>query len=74
VAIIAVNNRDATSTRISPFFATYGYHVDLIKLIDPKEELRTIGRSLITLGEAFMLRLKEATELAQAVIASAQER
>jgi len=74
VAIIAGNNRDATSTRISPFFATYGYYVDLIKLIDPKEELRTTGRSPITLGEAFVLRLKEATELAQAVIASAQER
>jgi hypothetical protein len=76
IAMLAINNRDATSTGISPFFATHGYHVDLLSTIADKEgeePLRTQGRSPVARGEAFVARLKEATEFAQATMASAQE-
>lgn len=74
MAMLAVNNRDAASTGISPFFMTHGYNVDLLNLIDSKEPLRTTGKSPIARREAFIARLREATEVAQAAMASAQER
>jgi hypothetical protein len=73
LAQLAINNREATSTGLSPFFATHGYHIDLLATID-EEELRTEGQSPIARGEAFVARLREATEFAQAAMASAQER
>jgi hypothetical protein len=72
--MLAINNRTATSTGLSPFFATHGYDVDLVGLTRGREDLRTRGRSPVAIGEAFVARLKEATEVAQATIASAQER
>ena len=74
LAMLAINNRTATSTGLSPFFATHGYDVDLVGLTRGREDLRTRGRSPVAIGEAFVARLKEATEVAQATIASAQER
>ena len=66
IAMLAINNRDATSTGISPFFATHGYHID--PLSSPSDEgeepLRMEGQSLIARGEAFVARLREATEFA----------
>jgi transposase InsO family protein/predicted aspartyl protease len=73
LAMIAMNNRTATSTGMSPFFATHGYHIDPIS-INEDVPLRTSGSSPIAKGEAFVARLKEASDLAQALIASAQER
>lgn len=74
VAMLAINNRDATSTGMSPFFATHGYNVDLIPLTDSDEVLRTSGRSPVARGETFVAKLNEASQVAQAAIASAQER
>jgi hypothetical protein len=77
MAMLAFRNRDATSTGISSFFASHGYHVDLLSApADDSEEepLRTEGQSPIARGEAFVARLREATESAQAAMASAQER
>jgi hypothetical protein len=74
--MLTINNRDATSTGIGPFFARHGYHVDLLSTVADKEgeePLRTQGRSPVARGEAFVARLKEATEFAQATMASAQE-
>jgi hypothetical protein len=31
---MAINNRDASATGLSPFFFTYGYHIDPISLDD----------------------------------------
>ena len=31
-AELAINNREAVSTRISPFFLTYGYNVNILEL------------------------------------------
>jgi hypothetical protein len=74
VAMIAINNRDATSTGMSPFSMTHGYNIDLLGLTSTEEPLRTTGRSPIAAGEAFVARLREATEVAQAALASAQDR
>jgi uncharacterized protein YciI len=72
--ILAINNRDATSTEISPFFATHSYHIDILRLIKDEGDLQTSGNTPIATGEAFVLRLQKAIKLAQAAIASAQER
>jgi hypothetical protein len=60
VAMLAINNRNTTSTGISPFFLTYGYDVDLLDLAKGQEELCTSGGSLVVHGEAFVAKLKEA--------------
>jgi hypothetical protein len=74
LAMLAINCRTATSTGISPFFATHGYDVDILSLTSSEEPLRTNGQSPIARGEAFIARLREATEVAQAAMAAAQER
>ena len=73
VAMLAINNRNATSTGISPFFLTHGYDVDLLDLAKGEEELRTSGGSPVARGEAFVAKLKEAVQVAQAAMATAQE-
>jgi hypothetical protein len=69
--MLAINNRNVMSTGISPFFLTYGYDVDLLDLAKGQEELRTSGGSLVARGEAFVAKLKEAVQVAQAAIATA---
>ncbi|KAM4063676.1 reverse transcriptase (RNA-dependent DNA polymerase) [Hirsutella rhossiliensis] len=69
-AMMAINNHNSTSTGLSPFFITHGYHVDPIQV---KEKLRTDGRSPVARAESIVQRFREATEWAQAAIASAQE-
>lgn len=68
---VAINNRDAASTGISPFFFTHGYHIDPIG-IDEAGQLQDALTSPEKAGEAFVNRLREATDWAQAAIASAQ--
>ena len=70
VAMLAINNRTASSTGLSPFYASHGYHVDPIRT---EETLRESGLTPREKGEAFVARLKEATDWAQAAIATAQE-
>lgn len=69
-AMVAMNNRTATSTGLSPFFFTHGYHVDAVDINEP---LRSEGKSPIATAEAMVKRVREATEWAQAAMASAQE-
>ena len=73
-AILAINNQQATSTGLSPFFTTHGYNVDLLGLNRGTDNLRTSKESPIARGEAFVARLRETTEFAQAAMAAAQER
>lgn len=68
----AINNRDATSTGLSPFFFTHGYHIDPIALDEGSCET-TLTRPEAA-GQAFVDRLKEATDWAQSAIAMAQDR
>ena len=70
-AAMAINNRTATSTGQSPFFLTHGYHIEPIQV---KEKLRVDGKSPVARAEGIVQRLQEATEWAQAAMASAQER
>ena len=58
VAMIAINNRTATSTGMSPFFATHGYHIDPID-INEDIPLQTSGSSPIAKAEAFVAQLQE---------------
>jgi hypothetical protein len=44
-AELAINNRDATSTEVSLFFLTYGYHMELFAF--ETEELRLTDKSPI---------------------------
>jgi hypothetical protein len=71
--MLAINNRVATSTGLSPFFMTHGYDLDILNLTRGEDNLRTSGNSPIARGEAFVARLKEATMFAQAAMAAAQE-
>jgi hypothetical protein len=57
--MLAINNRNVTSTGISPFFLTYGYDIDLLDLAKGQEELRTSRGSLVARREAFVTKLKE---------------
>ncbi len=69
--MLAINNRNVTSTGISPFFLTHGYNVDLLNLAGGQEELHTTRNSLVARKEAFVAKLKEAVEVVQAAIATA---
>ncbi len=62
--MLAINNRNAISIGISPFFLTHGYDIDLLDLARGQEELRTTGNSLVACREAFVAKLKEAVEVA----------
>jgi hypothetical protein len=71
VATIAINNRDSSSTGLSPFFFTHGYHVDPIGIEEVDlDNLRATERA----GNGFVDRLAEATNWATAAMAAAQER
>ncbi|KAJ6437992.1 retrovirus polyprotein [Purpureocillium lavendulum] len=70
-AAMALNNRMATSTGLSPFFFTHGYHLEPVQV---KEVLRPDGKSPVAKAEGIVRRFQEATEWAQAAMASAQER
>ncbi|KAJ6437064.1 hypothetical protein O9K51_10361 [Purpureocillium lavendulum] len=70
-AAMALNNRTATSTGLTPFFFTHGYHLEPVQV---KEALRPDGKSPVAKAEGIVRRFQEATEWAQAAMASAQER
>jgi transposase InsO family protein len=71
IVATAINNRNASATGLSPFFFTHGYHVDPIKIEETEESREPHTRPGIA-GETFVNRLREATDWAQAAIASAQ--
>ena len=66
----AINNRDVSSTGLSPFFFTHGYHIDPVRL-----ELGNIENLVPPekAGEAFLSRLRDATDWAQSAIVTAQD-
>jgi hypothetical protein len=61
--MLAINNRNVTSTGISPFFLTHGYNIDLLDLAKGQEELHTSRGSLVVRREAFVTKLKEAVQV-----------
>jgi predicted aspartyl protease/transposase InsO family protein len=71
-AMLAINNRDAGPSRLSPFFLTHGYHAEPIQVkdIDQPSPVNSQRGS----GEAFVRKLQEVTEFVQAAIAAGQQR
>jgi hypothetical protein len=69
--MLAINSRTSSVIGFSPFFATYGYDIKPIKIEEP---LRTKGIIFIAKGEAFIFKLKDVTEMAQTIMAAAQEK
>jgi hypothetical protein len=71
IVMLAINGRTSFVIGFSPFFATHGYN---IKLIETKEPLKTKGITFIAKKEAFISKLKNITEMAQIMMAAAQEK
>ena len=63
IVAAAINNRDASSTGLAPFFFTHGYHIDPIGLEDTGTFQGTL-QPPEQAGEAFVNRLREATDWA----------
>jgi hypothetical protein len=66
-----INERDAASTGLSPFFFMHGYHNEPIQLVEDRRA--EDAREGEVMAEDFIQRLQDATEFAQAAIAMAQE-
>jgi hypothetical protein len=69
--MLAINSRISSVTGFSPFFATHGYDIKLIKIEEP---LRTKGTIFIAKREAFIFKLKNVTKMAQIMMAAVQEK
>ncbi|OAQ57986.1 Pol [Purpureocillium lilacinum] len=69
-AQLALNNREPATTRISPFFAEHGYHVEPLSVDEPAEppKDRVEGKA-----DSLLSRLREVTEYMQAMMAAAQQ-
>src|SRR5271157_241315 len=73
-AELAINNREAASTRVSPFFLTHGYHLDILEMSAELGE-EVIGKQLSPFQKAdnMVRKLRQATEWAQIAMATAQQ-
>jgi hypothetical protein len=71
IATLAINGRTLFVTGFNPFFATHGYDIKLIKTEKP---LKTKNTTPTAKEEAFISKLKNVTEMAQTIIAAAQEK
>lgn len=70
LAQIAINNKPASSTQISPFFMSHGYDACPISTIYP--ETRAVGTPAKR-GQSVVDKLKEAHEFAQTAMVVAQQ-
>ncbi|KHJ34060.1 hypothetical protein EV44_g2434 [Erysiphe necator] len=68
--MLALNNRTSASLGMSPFFAEHGYNIDPIEQVEPLSKPSEPAKR----AQAFVNRIREAQELAQAAMASAQAR
>ncbi|KAM4061074.1 integrase core domain-containing protein [Hirsutella rhossiliensis] len=69
-AQLALNNRESAATKISPFFAEHGYHVDPISVEESEEPPRDREESR---ADGLLSRLQEVNEYMQAVMAASQQ-
>ena len=71
-AEVAINDRDAASTGVSPFFLQHGYHIEPLDLqLGLTEE--AVQQSPIQQADAIVQKLRDAHEWAQSAMASAQQ-
>jgi len=77
LAQIAINGRDATTTKMSPFFLQHGYNIDPLQLEIPTDTGRTRytarERTDRAKAESIVTKLRHLGELAQASMAEAQQ-
>lgn len=73
IAVSAICGRDSASTGVSPFFLSHGWHQSLLE--DYADDLSSPNAkdSPITKADRILRKLREATEWAQASMATAQE-
>lgn len=71
IIAMVINNRNASSTGLSPFFFTHGYHIDPLGIDDGNITPADKITPPIVAGESFVKRLREATDWAQSAIAVA---
>ncbi|KAM4064086.1 reverse transcriptase (RNA-dependent DNA polymerase) [Hirsutella rhossiliensis] len=69
-AQLALNNRESATTKISPFFAEHGYHVDPISVEESEEPPRDREESR---ADGLLSRLQEVNGYMQAVMAASQQ-
>jgi hypothetical protein len=72
-AELAINNRNAASTGVSPFFLIHGYHVEPLQLAEEPQQSQS-ARSPVQLADSIVQKLKSAVEWAQLAVAIAQQR
>lgn len=73
MAELAINNRDAASTQVSPFFLAHGYHMDPIQVA--QEDLSPEGNATpIQRADQIVKKIQRASEWAQMAMALAQQR
>ena len=70
IAQIALNNRTSSSTGLSPFFITHGYHLELLEQPAGKPGS---PNSAATLAELWLDKRRNAIAFAQASLAAAQD-
>ena len=73
-AELAINNRDSTSTGVSPFFLSHGFYVEPFAFETEPLRADTQRKSPIQAGESILLKLRQARDWAQAAMATAQQR
>jgi transposase InsO family protein len=71
LAQLAINNRDATSTGVSPFFFSHGYHLNPLDFTEEPEYRE--GSNPVRAAERMAYKLREVTEWAQTAMAAAQQ-
>ena len=74
--MIAIRGREATSTKVSPFFLQHGYYVDPLQLEVPLRSSQDYSASEQAgkkVADAMIKKFKQVFNLAQASIAEAQQ-
>jgi hypothetical protein len=72
LAELAINNRPAAATKVSPFFLEHGYHAEPL---DIQHDISDEGTALspIQKADAIVRKLKDVQEWAQSAMATAQQ-
>jgi hypothetical protein len=72
MAELAINNRDAHSTGVSPFFLAHGYHLEPLQLKETPQDVQE-PRGPIQQADRIVRQLQDAREWAQTSMAVAQQ-
>ncbi|KAI1006411.1 hypothetical protein K3495_g1803 [Podosphaera aphanis] len=70
-AQLAINNRDSSVSKLSPFFLTHGYHAEPVQLMSAEDKTPLSVRAKRAVK--FVERIQEAQEFAAAAMAAAQQ-